>query len=149
MEIGHTEILKHEADSNSDSEKETIHGDSIVFSIENTVLDTRMALQSVLNCPFKYINKQPPILTMKNCCFVIDGDLMDAERIIENSKSWWKQTSSRVRYYLSEGMKTFHEVDALLCRGELRCAYARKDRAASIMPIPLEQVFRFTCIFVL
>ncbi|EJW72870.1 hypothetical protein WUBG_16220, partial [Wuchereria bancrofti] len=118
-----------------------MHGDSTIFSIENTALDTRMTLKSVLNCPFEYINKQPPLLAMENYCFVINGDLVNVEQIIENSKSWWKQTSSRVRYYLSKGMKTFYEVDALLCRGELRCAYARRGRAASIEPIPLEQIF--------
>ncbi|EFO16672.1 hypothetical protein LOAG_11829 [Loa loa] len=79
---------------------------------------------------------------MKNYCFVINGDLVNVEQIIENSKWWWKRTSSRVGYYLSKKMQTFYEVDALLCRGELRCAYARKDRATIIEPIPLEQIFR-------
>ncbi|VDO57450.1 unnamed protein product [Onchocerca flexuosa] len=61
---------------------------------------------------------------------------------MENSKLWWKQTSSRVRYYSSRELQTFHEVDALLCRGELRCAYLRRNRASSIEQIPLEKIFR-------
>uniref|UniRef100_A0AAF5Q610 SH3 domain-containing protein n=2 Tax=Wuchereria bancrofti TaxID=6293 RepID=A0AAF5Q610_WUCBA len=147
VEVDRDEISEQETDPNSDSEKDIMHGDSTIFSIENTALDTRMTLKSVLNCPFEYINKQPPLLAMENYCFVINGDLVNVEQIIENSKSWWKQTSSRVRYYLSKGMKTFYEVDALLCRGELRCAYARRGRAASIEPIPLEQIFRVSRIY--
>uniref|UniRef100_A0A915PKD6 Uncharacterized protein n=1 Tax=Setaria digitata TaxID=48799 RepID=A0A915PKD6_9BILA len=124
-----------------------LHGESTIFSIEDVALDTNMTLRSALNCPVEYINKEPPILALKNYCFVIDGDLVNVDRIIENSKYWWKQTSSRVRYYLSKEMKTFYEVDALLCRGELRCAYMRRGRAASIEQIPLDKIFRVARIY--
>ncbi|OZC05378.1 hypothetical protein X798_07649, partial [Onchocerca flexuosa] len=52
MEIDRTEISEEEADL----EKSIIHGDSIIFSIENTALDTRMSLRNALNCPAKYIS---------------------------------------------------------------------------------------------
>ncbi|VDK63658.1 unnamed protein product [Onchocerca ochengi] len=144
MEVNRTESSEEETGSDSDShlEKSIIYGDSAIYSIENTALDTRMALRNVLNCPAKYISKQVPLLALKNYCFVINGDLLDVQRTMDNSKLWWKSTSSRVRYYSSKELQTFHEVDALLCRGELRCAYLRRNRASSIEQIPLEKIFR-------
>uniref|UniRef100_A0A8R1XM95 Potassium channel domain-containing protein n=1 Tax=Onchocerca volvulus TaxID=6282 RepID=A0A8R1XM95_ONCVO len=138
MEVNRTESSEEE----TDLEKSIIYGDSAIYSIENTALDTRMALRNVLNCPAKYISKQVPLLALKNYCFVINGDLLDVQRTMDNSKLWWKSTSSRVRYYSSKELQTFHEVDALLCRGELRCAYLRRNRASSIEQIPLEKIFR-------
>lgn len=48
-----------------DLENDVIHGDSTIFSTENTALDTRTTLQSALNCPFEYISKVGNILFFK------------------------------------------------------------------------------------
>ncbi|VDK56696.1 unnamed protein product [Gongylonema pulchrum] len=67
-------------------------------------------MRSALNCPVKYITKEPPLLALENYCFVIDGDKVDVDRITENSVGWWKPTGSNIRYYCTEQMKTFYQV---------------------------------------
>lgn len=46
---------------------------------------------------------------MKNYCFVLE-EAIGVEQVREHSKKWWKDTSSNVRYYMSDDMKTFYQV---------------------------------------
>ncbi|VDN40186.1 unnamed protein product [Gongylonema pulchrum] len=93
--------------------------------------------------------QEPPLLALENYCFVIDGDKVDVDRITENSVGWWKPTGSNIRYYCTEQMKTFYQVDALLSRGELRCAYMRKRRGCGMEQVPLHKLFRFVMLLFL
>jgi hypothetical protein len=47
-----------------------------------------------------------------NLCFVIDGDTVKLDDIIQSvdSQQWWRATGKSVRFYCSDSFKTFYQV---------------------------------------
>ncbi|VDM24803.1 unnamed protein product [Toxocara canis] len=114
-----------------------------VFATDSRAFDVRSALRNALTCPVKYISRLPPTMVSENYCFVVDGDAVSMDAINAGSEQWWKGTGTTIRYYYSEELKKFYQVNALLSRGEVRCAYKVKGRGGGMEQVPLDRIFKY------
>ncbi|CAD6191470.1 unnamed protein product [Caenorhabditis auriculariae] len=102
-----------------------------VFSTDEKPLDGIATLSNAVRCPVKYISKIPPTMVVDNFCFICDGADVSEEEILSDQK-WWKNTSSTTRYYSTDNMITFHQVNLLTCRGVVRGAYRSRATGGGI-----------------
>ncbi|VDO30616.1 unnamed protein product [Haemonchus placei] len=109
-----------------------------VYSVDEQPLDGPSTLTNTLRCPVQYISKVPPSLVSDNFCFICDGDEVSVEDILTECQ-WWKQTSSSTRFYSSDNLTTFHQVNLLTCRGETRGAYRARVRGGAIAKVSLDK----------
>uniref|UniRef100_A0A7I4Y3K3 DUF5739 domain-containing protein n=1 Tax=Haemonchus contortus TaxID=6289 RepID=A0A7I4Y3K3_HAECO len=117
-----------------------------VYSVDEQPLDGPSTLTNTLRCPVQYISKVPPSLVSDNFCFICDGDEVSVDDILTECQ-WWKQTSSSTRFYSSDNLTTFHQVNLLTCRGETRGAYRARVRGGAIAKVSLDKVFRVSRFF--
>lgn len=81
-----------------------------VFNTEGVPFDVKSTLASTIECPIRFLARNPPDMVLDNYCFVVDGDSVPTTSI--TTGEFWKSTSIATRFYCSEnhGMRTFKKV---------------------------------------
>uniref|UniRef100_A0A915DVU1 Uncharacterized protein n=1 Tax=Ditylenchus dipsaci TaxID=166011 RepID=A0A915DVU1_9BILA len=116
-----------------------------VFCVQSKPFDVQSTLEKTVRCPVKYLSRAPPMMVVENYCFVVDGDAVDLDDIMQEKSGcqWWKNTATTIRYYSSETLRTFYQVTMLMSKGEMRSAYkTRRKTGGGMDQVPLEKVFR-------
>uniref|UniRef100_A0A7E4VY81 Uncharacterized protein n=1 Tax=Panagrellus redivivus TaxID=6233 RepID=A0A7E4VY81_PANRE len=113
-----------------------------VFCVDKNPFDVKRVLINSIKCPVRYLSEAPPTLVTENFCFMINGDIVDIDDILRESRSWWRDTSKATRYYMTDCMKAFHQVTMLATKGTLRSAYKAKSKGGGMERIPLDKVYR-------
>ncbi|TMS35356.1 hypothetical protein L596_002776 [Steinernema carpocapsae] len=114
-----------------------------VYCADSKPFDLQSALENTVQCPVKYLSKVPPTMVTDNYCFVVDGDIVSLDEITQESSQWWKDTSTTTKYYSSEDvLRTFHQINVLTSRGEIRSAYRTMKKGGGMKNVTLEKVFK-------
>ena len=124
------------------------HGDLPVYSHDAEPVQPEDALLKALSCPPPLLAHQPPTMVTENYCFVIDANAVSFNQLL--NEEMWRPTSSPVRYYFSEDLKSFQRVNIVLVRGKVISAVLRTKRTdgkkkrsrIDHKPVPLDKVFR-------
>lgn len=118
-----------------------------MYCADSTPFDTKRALANTIQCPVRYLSKAPPNVVTENYCFVVDGDMVEFNSILEDSAQWWKDTGTATRYYSTDCLKTFYQVTMLMSKGQLKTAYRNRANGGGMEQVPLQRIFRVSRYF--
>lgn len=109
--------------------------------------DVKSTLASTIECPLRFLSKEPPDMVLDNYCFVVDGSSVPVDSI--TSGEFWKTTSVATRFYCSEnrGMRKFKKVHCVFCHNELKAAFGNREKQPGMKQIPLKFIFRVSRYF--
>lgn len=90
-----------------------------IHSLHQKTVETESALQSLLNAPESIVcHKLPPSVVDDNYCFVIDGETIGSEAMLQDNIHW-SHTSRLTQYFYSDDLRNFHRVNCIKAKGKI------------------------------
>ncbi|VDK78112.1 unnamed protein product [Litomosoides sigmodontis] len=90
-----------------------------IHSLHQKTVETENALQNMLDAPESIIgHKLPPAVVDNNYCFVIDGETIGSEAMLQDDIHW-SHTSRPTQYFYSDDLRSFHRVNCIKAKGKI------------------------------
>lgn len=90
-----------------------------IHSLHQKTVETESALQNMLDAPESVVGHElPPAVVDNNYCFVIDGEKIGLELMLQDDIHW-SHTSRLTQYFYSDDLRSFHRVNCIKAKGKI------------------------------